>query len=49
MAQKQNRNQNSLPGLPVKQYRTVCVGGGVGGLGRGLAGWVCVSVWEGGR
>ena len=38
MAQKQNRNQNSLPGLPVKQYRTVCGGGGGGWLG------VCVCL-----
>ena len=41
MAQKQNRNQNSLPGLPVKQYRTVRVGGGGGGW---LGGCVCLCV-----
>ena len=43
MAQKQNRNQNSLPGLPVKQYRTVCVGGGGKGAGW-VGGWVCLCV-----
>ena len=47
MAQKQNRNQNSLPGLPVKQYRTLCVcggGGGGGGEGGWLGGCVCLCV-----